>query len=491
MTSDELQSLLGHFIVTADAHDNATQRHQTHPPPAGGTPGQSYAHPTGTKAPPNQGVSGKDSARKTSKSVSSNPSETASSERSASEYEESGSAKRPPASKPASSATAPASGKGPGVTAARAWKRSPLLDGVLASQRPQPAAAPRKNPSSLGNKDKLSETMASTTSLASTTSVGSVTSSKAEKRARSRARRKKKKVEAAEAALPPKPVSVTLLHYGAQPTKIKGRGVEPSGLAARSAREVWVVYGVRNPNLDLVNAEGDMIESTRVGGNAMAAASFNEEDVLVSFHSPCCQVKLLDAQKEERGVFKVPMTSSGLGVGSTGIAVSGYKSLYWHSLDGGDNEWIVKEKGSALKCVCSCDVFVLGDREVVCLADRDGHKVWFYEKLHNGEFAPLPLFTYAVQGKEGKATTTPFTPVSVSALAGSSFVAVLDSTSLSVIIVDVEKNEAVSVIPKKQLCQGTPSVIAFALTKPDEEPRLWVGSSNGNVYLVFLAFLYQ
>ncbi|XP_076443373.1 uncharacterized protein LOC143281946 [Babylonia areolata] len=336
------------------------------------------------------------------------------------------------------------------------------------------------NSASLGSKQKLSEMMASSSSIASTGST--------KKKTRTR-RKKTKKAEAKKEALEPVlPTMITLLHEKERPKKLDGRLKQAKGFSARPNGELWVVYGVRDPHLDRINEEGDILEAFRIGGNAMHAASFSDENVLLSLHSPFCQLRLLDAQKETRETFKLPLIPTGLGVGTTGIAVCSYRSVYWIPLDGGRNEWIVKEKGSTLKNACSCDVLILRGREIVCIADSEGHKVWFYEKLENGEFAPLPLFTYASHEAQGK--TVPFSPVCLSSLTGSPFLAVLDSTTRSVLMVDVQKNEVVSVISRKQLCDGNPSVICFALTSPGEDPKLWVASDAEYIYQVSLAFLY-
>ena len=394
--------------------------------------------------------------------------------------------------RPASGPTTPASGatsakhSGPGTQPSGASGKS--AQGTPAGARraslgrecpkwtapkwPLDASAP------LGTKEKLSDTMASTTSIASST--GSVSTGK---KKRTRSRKKKEKADVTEQASGP--VAIVLSNKPSPPRRIEGRGKQASGFAPRPDSEVWIVYGNRDPHLDLLTEEGDLLESTRIGGNAMGAASFSDQHVLVSFHSPRCQLMLLDARKEARETFKLPMTSTGLGVGSTGIAVSGYTSLYWIPLDGGQNEWIVKENGSTLKNVCSCDVIIQQGREIVCVADKDGHAVCFYEKLHSGGFASLPPFSKAVDSKQ----TEPFTPVGVSGH-HSGFLAILDSASRSVIIVDVAKNEAASVLPWEQLCEGVPSVIAFALNACDEDPKLWVSTASGLLYLTSLAFLY-
>ena len=223
----------------------------------------------------------------------------------------------------------------------------------------------------------------------------------------------------------------------------------------------------------------------------MGAASFSEEHVLVSFHSPRCQLMLLDSRKEAQETFKLPLISTGLGVGSTGIAVSGYTSLYWIPLDGSRNEWIVKENGSTLRHVCSCDVVILNGREIVCAADKGGHEVCFYEKLESGGFSTLPPFSPGAASEKGEAAGSgSFTPLCVSAHQAG-FLAVLDACSRSVVVLDVERNEAVSVLPWERLCEGEPAVIAFTLAAYGEAPKMWVSTTSGELYLASLAFCYS
>lgn len=277
----------------------------------------------------------------------------------------------------------------------------------------------------------------------------------------------------------------------AAPRKIKVRGKEATGFAPRLGGEVWMVYGFRDPHIDLICQDGNILETTRIGGNAMHAAGFNDDHILVSFNSPCCQLKLLDVNKEPRETFKLPFPPTGLGVGSTGIVTSSRKALYWIPLDGDVDEWIVKQEGSPLMDVCSCDVLIMPQgKEIVCAADKGGQQVVFYEKANDGKFVALTPFTNSSTETE-EVKPPGFTPVCVSAHT-SGLLAILDSAKQKVLIADLTEGycRVISIIDERQLCHGVPSVVTFALNSYEEDPKLWVSSNDGYVYLSTLLFLY-
>ncbi|KAL8586231.1 hypothetical protein ACOMHN_021496 [Nucella lapillus] len=498
VTADDMQAILGHYVFTDPTPTDPT-------PTTPATPKSSTPYPTPRWPGYEDTPHGRTATRSKGSSLSSS-----SSQKSAASVKTEGSTKNVPTSASTRNvgtkdSTPPKSGSGDptqhskttgnSATPSLRFSKEQRMKENLAKASvqnvssgkksgSQPSVKPRKVSASLDSKQKHSDLMASTSSIASSASA---LSSQRKKRARSR--KQKKKAEAKkETAGGPKPMMITLLQEGDRPKKINGRDKQPRGFAARPNGELWVVYGDRDPHLDRINEAGEVLESYRVGGNTMQAASFSQENVLLCQHSPFCQLKLLDAQKESQETIRLPLIPTGLGVGSTGIAVSSHASVYWIPLDGGKNEWIVEEQRSSLKSACSCDVIIIRGREIVCVADSEGHKVWFFEKLDSDKFTPLPLFTYASHSSQGKAT--PFSPVCVSSLAGSPFLAVLDAASHSVLMVDVDRNEAVSVIAGTHLCSGVPALLCFALTNGGENPKLWVTSGSKHIYLVSLAFGY-
>ena len=142
--------------------------------------------------------------------------------------------------------------------------------------------------------------------------------------------------------------------------------------------------------------------------------------------------------------------------------------------------------------MCSLAVSTLQGQELVCAADYGAQAVRFYQKrTTRGEFAPLPPFRFPESGTGVEAAAMAFTPVSITAHR-SGFLAVLDAASSSVFVVDVARNQAVSVIPGDRVCGFgcVPSVVAFVPTGTEAEPKLWVSSTDGRIFITSLVFLH-
>ena len=271
-----------------------------------------------------------------------------------------------------------------------------------------------------------------------------------------------------------------------------GEKPAPTAIAPKADGTAWLVYWHNSPNLDLVHEKGDVLQSTEIGGNAVHVDLLETGEVVVASVSPRNLRIFNEDGTKERVLSELNFRCTGVAVGSTGIAFSGSKAIFWIALTG-EGSAVVLSKSSDLHNVCSLAVATAQGKELVCAADKGAKAVHFYQKTTapRGEFAPLPPFRLAPWGDVEAAAA--FTPVSVSAHR-SGFLAVLDAASRSVFVVDVEKNLVVSVIDGEWVCGGgpggVPAVLAFVPIDEEEEPELWVVSTAGRVCMACLTFLY-
>lgn len=355
------------------------------------------------------------------------------------------------------------------------------------------------SPSASGN---LSSTKAANKNPKSSTPAGPKEQATAEsapgpaaQNANTKKRNKKEKVLQQEsfAQTLPKPTAIVAsVEYPPIAVWPDGEKPAPTGIAPKTDGTAWMVYRHNSPNLDLVHEEGNVLQSTRIGGNAMHVDVLETGEVVVASVSPRNLRIFNQDGTNERVLSELSFTCTGVAVGSTGIAFSGSKAIFWIALTGGDSA-VVLAKSSDLHNVSSLAVATLQGKELVCAADKGAKAVHFYQKTTTprGEFAPLPPFRLAASwGVEAAAA---FTPVSVSAHR-SGFLAVLDAASRSVFVVDVVKNLVVSVIDGEWVCGGgpggVPAVLAFVPMDEEEEPELWVVSTAGRVCMACLDFLH-
>ncbi|PVD19583.1 hypothetical protein C0Q70_20073 [Pomacea canaliculata] len=266
------------------------------------------------------------------------------------------------------------------------------------------------------------------------------------------------------------------------PVTFKGSGKVPTSFAPLPNGQVWLAYGDRDPHIDLMN-EDKIIERVRVGGNIYQVSCITDECIALLSQSPYPRLLLIDSTKKPSEMHVLDMKTTAFSVGFTGIAVCGYRSLLWIHLNSGAKELIVSEEDSTFIKTSSCAVMFRDGSEVICVADKGGHAVCFFEKkLKKGA---ITLEPYTGAGLHPSDQKKDFTPISVSAHSAG-FLGILDSTTQSVLILD-SKLQLTSVISKQHLCCGIPSVIAFSA---DSSCKLWVASEPGPLCLAPLLLLY-
>lgn len=253
-------------------------------------------------------------------------------------------------------------------------------------------------------------------------------------------------------------------------------------MSVRSDGKVWLVYGARDPCLDLVDENGHIVQTFHVGGNAAGVVACDESDVIfvsqigltVFFPSEQASDRIVNAKLE------VNPTSVALGL--SGCVVSSKRSLLWLDFIGGVFQThciMPNTKNSHLLKVCDTEVALCQGKQLVCAADRSGHAVYFYRVEDGPDFLPLAPY----KGEDGsRKYQAAFTPISLS-FHPRGFLGILNKTSESVVLLAMDGLGAgppLCTITKNMLCDdGVPTVIALGPGVSEDRPRLWVASSSG------------
>ena len=277
---------------------------------------------------------------------------------------------------------------------------------------------------------------------------------------------------------------------------LPGRGIVPSAIAPRPDGKAWLAYRQRDLHLDLMDVNGEILQSTESEQLPAHLAVYDREDLLVAYSSP--PRLFYTSGSTQHALFSCNFKYSAIAASSSGLAFSSCSRIYWVSLDDETLEWVLVDSSPQnLGCVCSLALLTHRGKTLIFAADRGKRVVHTYEMKPGGTavFVPRPPFYFWNFTKRGSVEkpSFEFLPISISAHP-SGFLAVLDAASVSVIILDVEKAGLASVtavIPGGLLCFGVPAVIAFATKDPERDPRLWVGSACGHICITPLRFSYQ
>ncbi|XP_025076748.1 uncharacterized protein LOC112553619 isoform X1 [Pomacea canaliculata] len=318
-----------------------------------------------------------------------------------------------------------------------------------------------------GSEQKFSETLSASSAI-------SIKCKKSRHRRRGKGRNSCK-AESLQMAASTIPTSIRADNTSSFVTFV-GSGKVPTSFAPLPNGQVWLAYGFSDQYIELMD-EDHMTERITIGGYTTHISCLNEERILLLSQSPEPVLQILDGNHKLTVVRKLKMKVNAVCAGDTGIAVCSSILLLWIPRYRGTEEWVVSKESSCFKEACSCTVMFRDRSEVICVADKEGHAVFFFEKKSRKGAARLTPYTGAdfYQGDQE------FTPISVSAHSAG-FLGILDSTTQSVLILD-SKLQLISVISRQDLCCGSPSVIAFSA---DSSCKLWVASEPGPICLASL-----
>ena len=247
-------------------------------------------------------------------------------------------------------------------------------------------------------------------------------------------------------------------------------------IAPTEDHKAWVLYTADKRRLDLVDQIGNVLFSKKMDEVASHVASVGKDFVIVTF--PASQkIVLLHGTNE---LCAMPVTKglklSSVSLGSTGIAVSFTNSLRWYGIGNEKDVWIIPQmKKPKLTGICSTAVLTLDGAELVLAAVKGTQEVVIFQKQHS-RFFPLPSF----KGREIDYLHAQFSPRCISAHP-SGLVAVLDSRSGDVVMLNVRTLVTLSVIPGERLCRSVPDHIALGQNYVKDTVYLWVCSASGLV----------
>ena len=251
-------------------------------------------------------------------------------------------------------------------------------------------------------------------------------------------------------------------------------------IAPAKGNKAWILYGKGKPRLDLIDHVGNVVSSSRLDSMPSHVAAIGKGHALVSF----CSRQKLALLQDGTVLCSMPLMEhlhlTSISVGSTGIAVSFTNSLYWFGVGNEKDVWIIpQKKKSKLTGICSTAVLTLDGTELVLAAVRGTQEVVIFEK-EQSHFTALPSF----KGRDY--LHAQFSPLCISAHP-SGFVAVLDSQSGDVVMLNVRTLEMESIIPGGRLCVDVPAVIAFGQDDTKGRIYLWVCCTSGLVHRVPLS----